>query len=159
MSVWIFPTNVSHKENVEYGPQEPFPVPFPFWMCAENISAASKLRVNQYIFISRFPTIRGGLKIWSAIKKISHFKLLLWIVYPQNGLNKSLTRSFSKFTIGGINNIVFKVHMSHFLKRIIDSKYLTLLNCTKGARTWSNFQLQACQIPVILKWMRWNWMC
>lgn len=116
MSVWIFPTNVSHKENVEYGPLEPFPIPFPFWLSAENISAASKLRVNQYIFISGFPTIRGGLKIWSAIKKISHFKLLLWIVYPQNGLNKSLTRSFSKFTIGGINNIVFKVHMTHFFK-------------------------------------------
>lgn len=124
---------LSRKENVEYGPQELFRISFPLLQCTKNISAASKLRVNQYIFISRFPTIRGGLKIWSAIKKISYFKLLLWIVYPKNGLNKSLTRSFSKFTIGEIN-IVFKVHMIHFCKRIIDSKYLILLNCNRRGK-------------------------
>lgn len=66
----VFQTNLNHKETVEYSPQELSCISSALLQYTKNItSSASKHRANEYILISRFLTIRGGFKIWSAIKK------------------------------------------------------------------------------------------
>lgn len=63
---------LNHKENVEYGSQEHFCISSTLLQYTRNmLSSARKLRANEHIFISRFPTIKGGFKIWSVIFKKS----------------------------------------------------------------------------------------
>lgn len=65
-----FHTNSNQKENVDCSSQEPFYISSTLLQCTKNtLSSASQLRANDYIFISIFPTIRGGLKVWSVLYK------------------------------------------------------------------------------------------
>lgn len=128
-----------------------------FYSIPKIWSSASKLRANKYIFISRFPTIRGGLKIWSAIKKNRLLQAVMRSL-PPKWTNKSLTSTFSKYTMEEIINFVFKVPMTPFFK-ITDSKNLTLCDCAGGTWMGGNYQLKTCQIHLILTRITWNWLC
>lgn len=81
------------KKNVDCSSQEHLYISSTLLQCTRNmLSSASKLGANDYIFISRFPTIRGGLKNLECEKQVRYFKLLVWFVCHPNELSGSLKR-------------------------------------------------------------------
>lgn len=107
MFMRVFQANLNHKVNTEYGPQELFCIFSTFLQYTKNMwSSASKFRANNHIFVSRFPTIRGGFKICSVIKN----QLLQAVIMNsclQSEVKKSFRRCFSKLTIEERINFVF----------------------------------------------------
>lgn len=107
MFMRVFQANLNHKVNTEYGPQELLCIFSTFLQYTQNMwSSASKFRANNHIFISRFPTIRGGFKICSVIKNQLP-QAVIMNSYLQSELKKGLRRYFSKLTIEERINFVF----------------------------------------------------
>lgn len=153
----VFQTNLNYKGNVEYGTQESACISSALLQYTKNMIFSKQTQSQQIHLYFQISYYQGRFKNLECYKKNRLLQAVMRSL-PPKWTNKSLTSTFSKYTMEEIINFVFKVPMTPFFK-IIDSKNLTLCDCAGGTWMGGNYQLKTCQIHLILKRITWNWPC